>query len=140
MYLSKTQKAYFDAAMAVSKLSDFPRIKVGAIAVYGHRIISSGHNAMKTAPLQKKYNIYRFSADEPAIHSLHAEIACLKPLLGRKDIDLKNINLYIYRSGKNNDLMLARPCPGCMKLITELGIRNIYYTNYGGFSHEEILA
>ena len=137
MRLTKAHKAYFEAAHSVAQLADFPRIKIGAVAVYKHRIISSGCNSLKTAPLQKKYNIYRFAEDTP--HSLHAELSCLKPLIGRHDIDFKNVELYIYRSIKGNELALARPCPSCMKLITELGIRHIYYTNNGGFSHEELL-
>lgn len=137
MRLSKSHRAYFEAAKAMSRMADFPRIKIGAVAVYKHRIISSGCNSVKTAPIQKKYNIYRFAEDTP--HCLHAELACLKPLIGRSDIDFKNVELYIYRSIRGNELALARPCPSCMKLITELGIKNIYYTNNGGFSHEEIL-
>ena len=136
MRLTKTRRAYFEAARAVAELSDFPKVKVGAVAVYGHHIISSGYNSSKTAPIQKKYNICRFSED--TIHSLHAELKCLKSLIGRKDIDFKHVDLYVYRAGKNTAL-LARPCPSCMKLITELGIRNIYYTTNTGYSHENIL-
>lgn len=137
MKLTKTRRAYFEAAKAISEMSDFPRTKVGAVAVYGHHIISSACNTKKTAPIQKKYNIYRFSEDTPA--SVHAEIACLKPLIGRKDIDFKHIDLYVYRSNKKGLPMLARPCPSCMKLITDLGIRNIYYSNNNGYSYENIL-
>lgn len=137
MKLSKAHRAYFEAAKAMSKLSDFPRIHVGAVAIYKHHLISSGYNSQKTDPLQKRYNRYRFTDDTP--HMAHAECSCLKSLINRKDIDFKYVDLYIYRSTKNNELGLARPCPSCMKLITELGIRNIYYTNNGGFSHEEIL-
>ena len=137
MKLSKTHRAYFEAARAVARLSDFPRIQIGAVAVYKHHIISSGFNSIKTAPIQKKYNQYRFSEETP--HMLHAECSCLKSLIERKDIDFKYVDLYIYRSTQNNELGLARPCPSCMKLISELGIRHIYYTNNGGFSHEEIL-
>ena len=137
MKITKTRRAYFAAAKAMAQLSDFPRVAVGTIAVYKHRIISSGHNSQKTAPLQKKYNVYRFSED--TIHSVHSELACLKPLIGRKDIDFKHVDLYVYRIGKNNTTLLARPCPSCMKLITDLGIRNIYYTTNTGYSHENIL-
>ena len=42
MKLTKSHKAYFKAARAVSELSDFPRVSVGCVAVYGHKIISSG--------------------------------------------------------------------------------------------------
>ena len=134
---SKAHKAYFNAAKAVSKLSDFPRVKIGAVAVYKHRIISSSYNQLKTAPIQKQYNACRFTEETP--HSLHAEISCLKPLIDRYDIDFRHVALYVYREGKNNELFLSRPCPSCMELIKELGIRHIYYTNNGGFSHEEIL-
>ena len=137
MKLSKTHRAYFEAARAVSQLSDFPRIKVGAVAVSGHRVISSGCNLQRTEPIQKQYNIYRFTEDTPA--AIHAEIACLKPLMRRKDIDFKHIDLYVYRADKRGELMLARPCPSCMQFIKDLGIRNIYYTNDNGYSYENIL-
>lgn len=137
MNLTKRHKAFFEAAKAVSKLSDFPRIKIGACAVYKHKVISTGFNSKRTSPLQKKYNKYRFAVDTN--HTCHAEISCLKPLMNRKDIDFKHVDLYIFRAYQNGELALSRPCPSCMKLISELGIRNIYYTNYGGLSHEEIL-
>lgn len=138
MILSKTHKAYFEAARALARLSNYPRVKIGCVITYRHRIISSGFNSTKTDPLQKKYNRYRFSEDTN--HFAHAEITCLKPLIRRQDIDFKHVDLYIYREDKNNRPSLSRPCPSCMKFITELGIRHIYYSNYGGYSHEEILA
>ena len=137
MKITKKDKAYFNIAKEVSKLSDFPKVKVGTVAVYKHHIISSGHNSIKTAPLQKKYNAWRFSED--TVHSIHSELACLKPLIGRKDINFKHVDLYVYRSGTNNTTLLARPCPSCMKLIKDLGIKNIYFTTYDGYSHEDIL-
>ena len=137
MELTKKDRAYFNIAKEVSKLSDFPRVQIGACAVYKHNVISTGCNSQRTSPLQKKYNQYRFTVDTN--HSCHAEISCLKPLIGRKDIDFKNIELYIYREYKNGQPGIARPCESCMRLISELGIKHIYYTNSGGFSHEEIL-
>ena len=135
--LCKRNKTYFNIAKEVSKLSDFPRVQIGSCAVYKHKVISTGYNSQRTSPLQKKYNKYRFTVDTQ--HTCHSEIMCLKPLIGRKDINFKNVNLYIYREYSNGNLALSRPCPSCMKLISDLGIRNIYYTNYGGYSHEEIL-
>lgn len=137
MKLTKARRTYFEAARAVAQLSDFPKVKVGCVVTYRHRIISSGFNAQRTAPIQKKYNKYRFSDDTPA--SLHAEIACLKPLVKRKDIDFKRVNLYVYREYFNGDLAMARPCESCFKLIKDLGIRNIYYTTSDGYAHENIL-
>ena len=137
MNLTKRHKAFFEAAKAVSKLSDFPRIKIGACAVYKHRIISSGCNQTKTHPLQKKMNKCRFDAD--TTHSIHAEISCLSQLVGRKDIDFKDVSLYIYRSHANGATGLSRPCAGCMSLIRQLGIRTIYYTGESSYVHEELI-
>lgn len=137
MRLSKSHRAYFDAAKAMSKLSDFPRVKIGCVAVYKHRIVSSGCNSIKTDTLQKKYNIYRFS--EESKHCQHAELACLKPLMARKDIDFKNVELYVYREYKNGDLGMCRPCPSCLALIRSLGVRHIHYTGDQSYIYEELL-
>jgi deoxycytidylate deaminase len=136
MRLSKSHRAYFEAARSVAQLSDFPRIKIGAVAIYKHRIVSSGCNSIKTDTLQKKYNIYRFT--EESKHCQHAELACLKPLIGRKDIDFKNVELYVYREYKNGDLAMCRPCPSCLALIRSLGIRHIHYTGDKSYIYEEL--
>lgn len=137
MKISKRHRAYFKAAEAASELSNYERYSLGCIAVYRHTIISSGYNSHRTHPLQKKLNIHRFPEDTK--HKLHAEVACLLPLIGRKDINFNEVSLYIFRRHKNGDLALARPCKSCMHLIKELGIRNIYFSNEGGYSHEHIL-
>ena len=137
MELTKSHRAYFKAAKAVSELSDFKKTQIGAVAVYGHRIISTGYNTNRTCPLQKKYNKYRFDVDSN--HTGHAEILCLKSLVGRKDIDFSKVQLYIWRNFSDGSPALARPCKSCMALIKDLGIKQIYYTNYDGYSYEEIL-
>ena len=137
MYLSKSHRAYFKAAKAISELSDFPRVKIGCCAVYKHKIISSGCNSLKTNPKQKYLNTHRFSADTPA--TIHAELACLLPLMNRKDIEFSDVSLYIYREYKSKELALARPCASCEALIKSLGIRNIYYTGSQSYISEEII-
>ena len=138
MKLSKSHRAYFRAAKAVSALSDFPRVNVGCVAVYKHKVVSSGYNSCVTNPLQKRYNQFRFTTDA-TIHSKHAEIDCLLPLINRKDIDFSRVSLYIYRQYKSGELGIARPCDSCFNLIKDLGIRHIYYSSNGGFSCEEII-
>lgn len=137
MHLTKSHRAYFKAAKAVSELSDFRQHHIGAVAVCGHKIISSGCNSCKTNPMQKRLNIHRFDADTPA--TLHAELSCLLPLINRKDIDFSSMSLYIYREYKNGDLALARPCASCEALIRNLGIRSIYYTGNKSYINEEII-
>lgn len=137
MHLTKSHRAYFKAAKAIAELSDFPRVKIGCCAVYKHKIISSGCNSVKTNPKQKHLNVYRFNADTPA--TIHAELACLLPLMNRKDIEFSDMSLYIYREHKSKELALSRPCASCEALIKSLGIRNIYYTGNQSYISEEIV-
>lgn len=138
MNLTKSHRAYFKAAKSVSDLSDFPRVKVGCVAVYKHKIISSGYNSCVTNPLQKRYNKFRFDTDS-TLHSKHAEVDCLLPLINRKDIDFSRVILYIYRQYKSGDPGVARPCDSCFNLIKDLGIRTVYYTGDNSYISEEII-
>ena len=55
--MTRKQKSFFEAAEAVSRTSEFPRVHIGCVVTNGnHRIISSGCNSTKSHPLQKKYN------------------------------------------------------------------------------------
>lgn len=135
MELSKSHRAYFKAAKSMSELSDFPRVKVGCVAVMGHNIIASGYNRKRTDPLQKEYNKYRFQAD--TMHTLHAEAMCIKNLLKRKDVSYRDVTLYISRYDVNGKPMLSKPCRSCQRLIKDIGIRKCFYTNYGGYTYEE---
>lgn len=138
MNITKSHRAYFKAAKAVSEYSDFHRVKVGCVAVYKHKIISSGCNSYVTNPLQKRYNKFRFNTDS-TLHSKHAELDCLLPLINRHDIDFSRVSLYIYRQYKSGALGTARPCESCLNLIRDLGIRDIYYTGDSSYINEEII-
>lgn len=138
MELAKRHRVYFNVAKNVAELSDFKRVHIGCCVVYKHRIISSASNSAKTHPLQRKLNKYRF--DEDIYHPLHAETRALLPLINKKDIDFSDVSLYLYREDKNGNIAPSHPCPSCEALIKKLGIKNIYFTNNGGFSHEKILC
>ena len=137
MKLTKSHRSYFKAAKAMSELSNYKQHHLGCVAIYGHKIISSGYNSNRTNPTQKKLNACRFTEETP--HTVHSEVSCLLPLIGRRDIDFSRVQLYIWRNHADGTPGLARPCKSCMQLIKELGIRHVYYTNNGGYSHEEIL-
>ena len=137
MVLTKSHRTYFEAAKAVSELSDFKQQHIGCVAVCGHKIISSGYNSCKTNPMQKRLNIHRFEADTPA--TIHSELACLLPLIKRKDVNFSNVTLYTYREHKSGSLALAKPCASCAALIRSLGIRSIYYTGNNSYINEEII-
>lgn len=133
--MTKKQKSFFAVAKAMSTMSVFPRAHIGCVVTDGHRIISSGFNSSKTHPLQKKYNRERFTED--TIHSLHAEISALLPLI-KENIDFSKVELYTYRMFANGQLAMSRPCPSCMALIKELGIKKIFYTTEDGYACEYV--
>ena len=137
MELSKRHKAYFKAAKVISELSDFPRVSVGCVVVYKHKIISSGYNSNKTNPTQKRLNIHRFNVDTPA--TIHAEVAALLPLINRKDINFNDVSLYIYREYKNGNPALSKPCPSCLALIRQLCIKKLYYSGDNSYINEELI-
>ena len=138
MTLTRSHRAYFKAAKAMSELSDFWQTQIGCVVVYKHKIISSASNSSKTNPVQKRYNKYRFDGDTGK-HQLHAEVQALLPLLNRKDIDFSRVSLYIYRQYKNHDLAMARPCPSCMALISDLGIKTLYYSGNNSYISETLI-
>lgn len=134
--MTRKQKSFFEAAEAISKSSDYPRVHIGCVVTdKNHRIISSGCNSNKTHPIQKKYNRERFDVD--SCHSLHAEITALLPLM-KENIDFSRVEIYTHRRLINGKLGISRPCPSCMRLIKELGIKKIYYTTENGYACEYI--
>lgn len=138
--MTNKQKRFFNIAREVSLLSDFKRARVGAVVVERNRIISTGHNSSKTSPLQNKYNKYRDIEDlNECIPRVHAEIAALRPLL-KQDVDWAHTSIYVYRELKDGHISCARPCKACTRIIWDLGIKKIYYTDWdGSYVCEEII-
>lgn len=128
---------YFERAHWTAQKSDFNRIKIGCVAVYKSKIISTGFNSYKSSPIQLKYNHFRIFDDGYMPSAIHAEIDCLSPIMNL-DINFSKLSLYIYRVCKSRDHGIARPCPACMELIRNLGIKKIYYTGDDSFIYEEI--
>ena len=134
--MTNKQKSFFEAAKAVSEMSSFDRVHIGCVVTYGnHRIISSATNSNKTHPLQKKLNKERFDIDSH--HSLHAEVSALLPLM-KENIDFSKVEIYTHRNFKDGRYAMARPCPSCMKLIRQLGIKKIWFTTEDGYACEYV--
>lgn len=135
LMIGKRKRAYFKAAESMSLLSNH-RCKIGCVVVSSHRIISSGHNSSnKTHAFQAKLD-KRFFGCECAGY-LHAETAALIPLI-KEGYDLKDATIYVFRKMKNGKMGMSRPCPRCMSVIRECGIKNINYTTEFGFASETI--
>ena len=133
---TKSERAFFRIAKVMSELSDH-RHKIGAAVVCKHRIISTGVNSnTKCNALQAKLDTDMFCG----LHfgKVHAELDALLPLI-KNNIDLKDATLFVYRQRKTQLPGMARPCPRCMSLIKECGIKTIYYTTDDGFAVEKII-
>lgn len=133
----KRDKRFFEVAEAIAKTSNYNRIKIGAVIVLKHKIISVGCNNCKSHPLQKKYDVYREFNDDNLRHCIHAEISSI--INANYDYDLTNATMYIFRRDRNGKLALARPCKACLALIRKTGIKKIFYTINNGFAEEEII-
>lgn len=132
--MTKSERAYFSSAKAVSKLSDHKQ-QIGCIVTIGHRIVSSGHNSKsKCHAIQAKMDKALFG--EESRGALHAEVDALLPLI-KKGVDLTNASIYVYREHKNGSLACARPCQRCEKLIRQCGIRRVHYTVENGIAEEK---
>lgn len=135
---TKKQQSFFRVADAVASLSDHKQTKLGCVLVDKHRIVSSGHNSStRCSPLQKQMDTARFGFPDQHKGLVHAETACLLPLI-RQGYDMSRSDLYIVRRHRNGSLALSRPCPGCMSLLRASGVRRVFFSVEGGFSEERI--
>ena len=135
---TKTQQSFFRAADAVSALSNHKQTHLGCILVDKHRIISSGYNSStRCSPLQKQIDVARFGDPDKHKGPVHAETACLLPLI-RQGYDMTRSDLYIVRRHKNGSLALSRPCPGCMSLLRANGVRRVFFSVEDGYSMERL--
>lgn len=138
--LKKRHLNFFKKAKSMTELSDFNKIHIGCVAVYSNKIIGVGYNTYKTHPTQKeyddKYRILDKGNNISNLHSLHAEISCLTSI--KKDIPWDKVEIYIYRKMSKRPFGMARPCPACMAMIKDKGIKHIYYTTNDGFAYEQL--
>lgn len=134
----------FAEAYKMAMTSDFPGFKIGCVLYYKGHIIGRGCNMNKTNPSQKKYNKYRKfnKSPRPVRDTGHAEVCAINSVqyTVAQTIDWKKVKLYTYRicPGKPNHFGLSRPCAGCMALIKEKGIKDIFYTTDDGYAYERV--
>jgi len=88
-----------------------------------NRILSVGFNSLKKShPLQKE--MAKKCGHKDKIY-LHSEVSAIVNL----DYGSKPFNIYVARVNKSGTrTMLAKPCDICSKLISQVSIKNIYYT------------
>ena len=132
---------FFKEAKKESFLSDYDGQHLGAVAVYGDKIIlAKAHNSNKTNTTQYFYNRYRIEQKSNIMSKpprSHAEVNLLRKIRFL-DIDFSRVSVYIYRELKNGELGMARCCPACMAALKSLGIKKICYTTDDGYACEHL--
>lgn len=134
---------FLNIAKNLSLMSQFDIYRFGAVISYKNKVIATGFNTPKSHPMQKHYNdkFKHFIHMNPQ-YGMHAEIAAiheLKQLMKTTEVDIKKLELTIYRSGKDGHSKMGRPCAGCMAAIKEIGIPVVNYTTPYGIATELIL-
>ena len=118
-------------AKAMSKLSDHPDYRIGAVIVRQGIIISSAWNhGKKSHTYIKKYG-------QDFNKTLHAEIHSI--LKVKNKYLLKGATLVTYREKKDGTLGMSRPCPMCYELIRKSGIKRIQFTIDNGIKEEIVV-
>ena len=129
--ITSSDLRYLRLAEVMSGYSDYPRIHIGCCIIKKHSVISTGCNKVKTHPMQEKYN--KELPFNKKRHYLHAEIDALI-----KATDTENATMYVSRRGRDNIYRLSKPCPACMKMIQDSGIKRIVYTVENGIKEMSI--
>ena len=113
---------YLKLAEVMAEYSDYKRIHIGSCIVKKHSVISTGCNKDKTHPIQLKYN--KSLSFKKKRDNIHAEIDALI----KAQFDTENATMYVARRGRDNLYHMSKPCPACMEVIKESGIKRIVYT------------
>lgn len=120
---------YFDIAERVSELSYARRLKVGAVIVKDHRILSYGYNGTPPG--------FDNSCEEEVIIDIggvvHADIPENREWVTKKEVihAEQNAIVKVARGGDSTDgaviFITHSPCVECAKLILQSGISEVYY-------------
>ena len=106
------------------------RFKMAAGIIYKKHLIATGVNSYKTHPMM----IPEYYRDGQIY--LHAEIDAIRNALKLITQDqLTKCQLYVVRvkrpNGKSRNWIhgLAKPCPGCQRVVANFGIETVFWTN-----------
>jgi deoxycytidylate deaminase len=120
---------FINLACHIASLSEHPRFRLGAVITKSACILSVGVNKLKSHPRQ--YNAY---THQKSI-SIHAELAAIL-VLSKSQLDYST--MYIARLLANEKSAMAKPCPACMEIILEVGIKRIVWTDGIAFQSQKL--
>lgn len=99
------------------------RFRIGAVIFKGSRIISSGHNGIRSVfQIKNKFKKYE--------NSLHAEQSALMNIDWSK---VKGCSILVMRISPSKGILgNAEPCEICQRILEHTGIKTVYYSNEKG--------
>lgn len=106
-----------DIAALGAKNSLMKQHKIGALVMLKGGGSIAGWNKKKTHP--------RFQT-----RSIHAEMDCILKA-ARGGHSLGGATIYVARQTRDGRPALAKPCPTCMSLLHEAGVRRVVWTTDG---------
>ena len=112
---------YCDIAERIAELSYAQRLKVGAVIVKDHRILSYGYNGTpagfdNTCEIPADYAVFYIDQTVTKPEVIHAEQNALMKVARSHD-STEGASMFITHS----------PCVDCAKLILQSGIREVYF-------------
>ena len=115
--LSKKDKAFLSVARYFATKST-ARNTHGAVIVKGGRVVGTGYNRNRNHPTIVSPEHIKTNC------SIHAEESAIRDA----GYDVKNAVIYVARVNKHGEDRDSKPCPRCLALINESGIKRIIYT------------
>ena len=119
--LSNKDMAYLSVARYFSKKSNAKNMH-GAVVVKGGRVLGTGFNRSRNHPSIVSPEHIKTKC------SVHAEESAIKDA----NYDVRGAILYVARVNRNGEDRDSKPCPRCLNLIQESGIKRVIYTTNSG--------
>lgn len=119
--VSNKDRSYLSVARYFATKSEAKRTH-GAVVVRGGSVLGTGYNRNRNNP--------NFVSPEHVKTecSYHAEESAIKDA----GHDVKGAIIYVARVNKNGEDRDSKPCPRCLTLIQQSGIKRIIYTTNSG--------
>ena len=113
--MNNTDMRFIKKAFEVAKNSQY-KVHHGAVLAKSGKELRSGCNQNRPVRFLNKYHRYA---------SLHAEV---RVLLNITKETTNGADIYVARISGDNNMAMSRPCPMCLHMASEMGIRRIFYT------------
>jgi deoxycytidylate deaminase len=106
----------YKLAKRLAKKSNHGRYRLGCVIYKRNEVLGLGYNLLRTDP--RSPDPYKF---------IHAEY---HSTFGVEPSDLLGATAFVYMERvKSGTVGVGKPCKHCTKLLTELGLSRVYYTD-----------